>query len=153
MLKSCCVIKLLIDVGIHPDFKSFKDRLLVQKVVYVAQTLFNINFGYRFIWHIRGPYSKALSKDLRTSETYSMCRCPELDSNSALRLKSLINELRNLNVDLSLSLEIIASYLMLSKDVYPKPEDPVKELLLRKPYISREDINAILNVFSRYLLN
>ncbi len=150
MLKSCCITKLLMDVGINSDFRLFKDRLLAQKVVYIAQTLFNINFGYRFIWHIRGPYSKALSKDLRAPEGYSMCRCPELDNNSVLRLKSLINELRGLNVDLSLSLEIIASYLMLSKDVYPRPEDPAKELLLRKPYIGHENISAILNVFSKY---
>ncbi|MCS7108441.1 MAG: hypothetical protein RMH77_03360 [Sulfolobales archaeon] len=150
MSRSCCVIKLLTDLGIRSDFRSFKDRLLAQKIVYVAQTIFNINFGYKFIWHIRGPYSKTLSRDLRASEDRGGCRCQELDYSSVSKLKSMLSELRGLNMDVGLSLEIIASYLMLSRDVFPKPEDPVKELLSRKPYINYENISTALNVFSKY---
>lgn len=152
-MKGCCIAKLLADLGIYSDFKLFKDRLLAQKVIYLAQTVFNINFGYKFIWHIKGPYSKALSRDLKAPEDYRVCRCSEIDGNAFLKLKSLINELRGLNMDLSLSLEIIASYLMLSRDVYPRPEDPVKELLLRKPYISYENVNAVLRISGKYLNN
>ncbi len=150
-MRGCCIIGLLMDLGIHPDFKSFKDRLLAQKVVYLAQRLFNMNFGYEFIWHIRGPYSKALSRDLRAPEDYSTCRCPEIDGRAVARMKSLLNELRGLDMDLSLSLEILASYLMLSKDVYPRPEDPVKELLSRKPYVSQDDVDSVLSVSRKYL--
>lgn len=152
-MKGCCITKLLVDLGIYPDFKLFKDRLLAQKIVYLVQTIFNVNFGYKFIWHIRGPYSKALSRDLKAPEDYGVCRCSEMDGNTVLKLKSFISELRGLNMDLSLSLEIIASYLMLSRDVYPRPEDPVKELLSRKPYISYENVNAVLRISGKYLNN
>ncbi|MEM1982563.1 MAG: hypothetical protein QXD94_03065 [Sulfolobales archaeon] len=151
MSRSCCVAKLLRDLGVRSDFKSFKDRLLAQKIVYLAQTIFGINFGYRFIWHIRGPYSKSLSRDLRTPEVYDECSCLEVENNALLRLKSLLNELKGLNIDISLALEIIASYLMLLRDVFPKPEDPVKELMIRKPYISGENIKTALSVISKYL--
>ncbi|MEM0453058.1 MAG: hypothetical protein QXO98_00160 [Sulfolobales archaeon] len=151
MSRSCCVAKLLRDLGVRSDFKSFKDRLLAQKIVYLAQTIFGINFGYRFIWHIRGPYSKSLSRDLRTPEVYDECSCLEVENSALLRLKSLLNELKGLNIDISLALEIIASYLMLLRDVFPKPEDPVKELMIRKPYISGENIKTALSVISKYL--
>ncbi|MEM2376847.1 MAG: hypothetical protein QXZ10_04460, partial [Sulfolobales archaeon] len=73
------------------------------------------------------------------------------ENNALLRLKSLLNELKGLNIDISLALEIIASYLMLLRDVFPKPEDPVKELMIRKPYISGENIKTALSVISKYL--
>jgi len=150
MSKACCVVKMLKELGIRPDFNSFKDRLLAQKIVYIAQTVFGIDFGYKFIWHIRGPYSKDLSRDLRVS-TDPTCRCPELNSESLSRLKSLINDLRSLGKDLRISMEVLASYLMLSRDVYPKPEDPIKELLSRKPYISCEDVQNVLKIYSKYV--
>jgi hypothetical protein len=150
MSRACCVVKMLKELGIRSDFNSFKDRLLAQKIVYIAQTVFGIDFGYKFIWHIRGPYSKTLSRDLRVS-TDSTCRCPELSSESLSRLKSLVNDLRGLGKDLSISTEVLASYLMLSRDVYPRPEDPIKELISRKSYISYEDVQNILKIYSRYV--
>jgi hypothetical protein len=151
MSRACCVVKMLRELGIRSDFNSFKDRLLAQKIVYIAQTVFGIDFGYKFIWHIRGPYSKILSRDLRVSVDPT-CRCPELSSESLGKLKSLINDLRSLDNDLSVSAEVLASYLMLSRDVYPRPEDPIKELISRKPYISYDDVQNILKIYSKYVV-
>jgi DNA-directed RNA polymerase subunit F len=75
-----------------------------------------------------------------------------MSSESLGKLKSLINDLRNLGNDLSVSAEILASYLMLSRDVYPRPEDPIKELISRKPYISYDDVQNILKIYSKYVV-
>lgn len=149
MIRKCCVIRLLREVGIRSDFKAFKDRLLAQKIVYIAQTLFNIDFNYRFIWHMRGPYSKALSRDLRTYSKL-LCECDNMDRASIVKLTSLIDELRNTSKGLGHAAEVLASYLMLSKEVYPKPENPLKELTSRKPYITYEDVEEVLRIARKY---
>jgi len=151
MNRLCCVAKLLRELNLRMDFNSFKSRLLAQKVVYVAQTLLNIDLGYKFIWHIRGPYSKALSRDLRMLDKVHDCSCVELGGGALLRLKSLLGELRGVSSDLSYTLEILASYLMLVNEVYPKPDDPLKELISRKPYVRYEDAVKVLSVMNKYL--
>lgn len=45
------------------DMKDFEDRVLFQKVVYLAQTL-GIGFEeYKFGWYVHGPYSPALTTE------------------------------------------------------------------------------------------
>lgn len=149
MVRKCCVIRLLRDAGIRSDFKSFEDRLLAQKIIYIAQSLLDIDFGYSFVWHIRGPYSKALSRDLRMYNKLR-CECDEASRTSIARTISLINELRSTGKGLSHAVEVLASYLMLLKEVYPKPEDPLKELISRKPYITYEDVEGVLRVARKY---
>ena len=48
----------------NPDSfeKSFKDRLIFQKTIYLLQS-FNIYLGFHFSWYIRGPYSPVLAKE------------------------------------------------------------------------------------------
>lgn len=42
--------------------KTFSDRLVLQKTVYLLQ-VFGIYLGYRFSWYLRGPYSTELTRD------------------------------------------------------------------------------------------
>ncbi len=41
---------------------TFKDRLILQKTVYLLQA-FGIYLGYQFSWYLRGPYSTELTKN------------------------------------------------------------------------------------------
>lgn len=45
---------------------SFSDRLLVQKKIYLAQSL-GVDLGYRYNWYLKGPYSPEL-----TTEAYQV---------------------------------------------------------------------------------
>ena len=42
---------------------SFRQRLVLQKTIYILQDGFNIPLGYDFSWYVHGPYSPALARD------------------------------------------------------------------------------------------
>ncbi len=42
--------------------KTFDDRLVLQKAVYLLQAA-NIHLGYRYRWYLRGPYSTDVASD------------------------------------------------------------------------------------------
>ncbi len=50
-------------LGIEASMKSFRDRLVVQKVVYLAQAA-GLDLGYYYGWYIRGPYCSAVADDM-----------------------------------------------------------------------------------------
>lgn len=130
------------------DISKFSERLTAQKLIYIAQKLFGINFGYSFKWYVRGPYSRSLSRDLR--EPVEECKCSYIDEETIITVKSFIKDLERFNGGINYQLEIIASYLMLNEDVYPKPIDPIKELASRKPYLRKEDIINIVRYVDKY---
>ncbi len=148
-MNSKCCAKTLIKEILKTSLKTFKERLEAQKLIYVAQEVFNVGFSYSFMWYSRGPYSKALARDLRVCDLPPIKECvsPAVLS----MINSFVNDLRNLNTPLSKSLEIVASYLMLKKEVFPKPEDPVKELRIRKPYLKEGEIMEAIKVLNTYL--
>ena len=45
------------------NLQSFTNRLIYQKKIYLLQ-LFGLDLGYRYNWHIRGPYAPDLAGDL-----------------------------------------------------------------------------------------
>ena len=49
-------------LGRDIDINKFNDRLILQKLTYILKNA-GLDFGYRFNWHIRGPYSISLSSD------------------------------------------------------------------------------------------
>ncbi|MCD6324467.1 MAG: hypothetical protein J7L55_05115 [Desulfurococcales archaeon] len=142
----CCATYVVREVlGEEPN--DFSGRLAAQKLIYLIQKVLGINLGYSFMWFSRGPYSKALAKDLRGCEEGVKC----LGDDELRKARELISRLRGSGVPLTKALEIAASYLMLRDEVFPKPEDPVKELLERKPFIKDEEVNAVLDVLSPFL--
>lgn len=57
------VLKLVLDeLGIPPGIGSVKQRKEKQKATYLAQVL-GLDLGYRFGWHIMGPYCPSLARD------------------------------------------------------------------------------------------
>lgn len=57
-LTKIAAIEKQFDCGVN----SFDDRLVLQKVVYLLETL-GMKLGYRYNWYIHGPYSPALASD------------------------------------------------------------------------------------------
>jgi uncharacterized protein YwgA len=49
-------------LDVDPRLNRFRDRLRLQKGVYLLQEAFDMHTDYRFSWYLRGPYSPALTK-------------------------------------------------------------------------------------------
>ncbi|MBI2654606.1 hypothetical protein HYX02_07435 [Candidatus Woesearchaeota archaeon] len=52
----------MFDQNFFSDYDdNFNKRLIFVKMVYLFQSLTGISLGYNFVWHINGPYSKAVN--------------------------------------------------------------------------------------------
>lgn len=127
--------------------KGFSGKLVVQKVAYMLQEVFGVDLGVKFVWHSYGPYSYEIARDYKVLynlySTRSDSKPAVLDVEGLVEFKKFLNKVKEKLVDndneLGYWLEIIASLYMLSKKIYPPPEDLIDELLERKPYVSRHD--------------
>jgi len=72
--------------------ESFDQRLVLQKVVYLLQTL-GVEIGYPFRWYIRGPYSPNLTADAYGMST-SRIPQPTVAADWSKVEQSTINKLR-----------------------------------------------------------
>lgn len=133
-----CVVKLLKESGYELNLNRFKDKLLLQKLVYIAQKIFSIKLDYKFSWYHYGPYSRGLAIDAGRYGLEYQGKC-DIDMVKLTKFVKFINEVNNFG-DLNYWAELIASYVMLNNDVYPKPKDPVKELVTKKKYIKIKDV-------------
>jgi uncharacterized protein YwgA len=63
MAPSQIVLKLVLDeIGFQPQVRSFAQRHLIQKGIYLTQ-LTGLDLRYRFRWYIHGPYCRDLTSD------------------------------------------------------------------------------------------
>ncbi len=146
MSRECCAAFIVKEV-LGDVLGEFKGRLAAQKLIYLAEKLFGIDLGYNFMWYSRGPYSRALAKDLRTCSYTEPC----IDEVGLKRMKSLLKRMEESGLPLFKGLEIAASYLMLRNEVFPKPEDPVEELVKRKPFIKKEEVFNIVSIINDFI--
>lgn len=100
------------------DMGDFEDRVLFQKVVYLAQTL-GIGFEeYKFGWYVHGPYSPALTTEgyklYASSENYGPHQFTESEQEKIEFLKGLFqNEIEKRDWN---RLELCASILFCWKE-------------------------------------
>lgn len=137
-----------LDGVVEPSsLKGFSGKLVVQKVAYILQEVFGVDLGVKFVWHSYGPYSYEIARDYKILHnlysTRSDNKSAVLDVEGLVKFKKFLSKVKEKLVDndneLGYWLEIIASLYMLSKKIYPPPEDLIDELLERKPYVSRHD--------------
>ncbi len=148
MGKWSCVVRLVDTCGFKLDLSKFKDKLLLQKLVYIAQKLFNMNLGYKFSWYYYGPYSRGLALDAGKYGFGTSDVC-ELNLSDLGRFIEFMNDVKKLG-NVSYWVELIASYVMLSTDVYPRPKDPIKELVSKKKHIKVNDVIKGIELLKKY---
>jgi hypothetical protein len=95
---------------------TFRDRLLLQKAVYLIQ-LVGIDMGYRFSWYLRGPYSSVLTDNLfELKSDYRLY--DDLSSRYDLaddiiplirKCKTLLRKPQNVDLDTAFWYELLAS--------------------------------------------
>ena len=49
-------------LGVRPKMDTFADRKKVQKLVYLLDKVFDMNFDFSYSWYLHGPYSPELTK-------------------------------------------------------------------------------------------
>ncbi len=153
------VIQLLRDTGIIREISigTMEFRMAVQKFVYLLQVVGGLDLGFKFEWLSMGPYSKGLqnyyqriSKALASNLENNVVEFSVLEWVALEAVKKLLFNVKEQMGRLDVKvLEIVASLIMLCRDVYPKPQDPVEELVLRKKLL-REDVLKIWSVIDRF---
>jgi len=150
MSNVCCVLQLAKELVSY-----VKDQQIISVaihwLVYIAQRMFNLHLGYRFKWTVRGPYSRGLARDLKAGNAQEKCVC---DENLKLHyIREFLEDLKSTGMRFDKALEIAASYIMLRYDVYPKPLDPLEELLKKKSYVLPKEAQAIAKTLNKYLVS
>jgi uncharacterized protein YwgA len=109
-------------LGVSSEIESLEDRVRVQKAVYLGQ-LSGVDFGYRFSWYLRGPYSTKLTTDyfeleeairLREEDSKKM----ELKTSIKKKLDAiapLMKKPNTVTLEIEGWLELVASYHFLRK--------------------------------------
>lgn len=111
--------------------KTFIDRLILQKSVYLLQSV-GIHMGYRFRWYLRGPYSPEMTAGafgIVNEGEYARkelqgWNLDEESANLARKLQPLLHRDAEAKEEQSRRLELLASILFLFKTEQALPSDP-----------------------------
>uniref|UniRef100_A0A7J3YUQ2 Uncharacterized protein n=1 Tax=Ignisphaera aggregans TaxID=334771 RepID=A0A7J3YUQ2_9CREN len=151
------ITKLFRDLNLVEEYygSSMEFKIVVQKLCYLIQKIGGLDFGLKFEWLSRGPYSRSLQNYYHAmlqylSHSSNDTSLNEAESLAISKVEDFLNTIKAalgaLNVEI---LEAAASLIMLCSDVYPVPEDPVNELLKRKG-LSKEFVLRIFEVIKGY---
>lgn len=125
-------------LGVEFQLKTFTDRLIAQKAIYLAQTV-GADLGYFYGWYLRGPYCPALTEDLFAAVASDAARDIQrsswtLDERTAQRLDQLSGAVgveRSEKEKLARRLELFASvhFLIARKQVTDQDPETIAEKL------------------------
>lgn len=130
------------------DTNSFEFRIIVQKISYIIQRV-GCDLGLKFGWYTLGPYSKHLQNiynvvaniinNFKHNGSGIGAEISEYVKTCSEKTVMFLNEYRSYVGELNAkTLEVLASMLMLCIDIYPRPDNPVHELLKRKKNVSTD---------------
>lgn len=154
-------VKLTIDaLELRFQIDGFRDRLIMQKAVYLAQAA-GVNLGYYYHWYLYGPYSPSLTRDefaIGADITSGMDESKgwKLDDKSLQRLQKMRGLFAEAEADrdkLAKKLELLASvHFLIDRKQVPKFDTSritATLKLFNKPF-SKEDVTNALGELTRY---
>jgi uncharacterized protein YwgA len=132
-------------LGINPKMDTFAERKKVQKLTYLLDKVFDMNFKFSYNWYLHGPYSPEVTTTLfDVIERGQIVRSdPKVllaeDLRKIDQLKSFLGDDLDSNdkLELLVSLHFLMQYL---KDPNITQEDVVAFLKTKKPYFTDEEI-------------
>lgn len=156
MKESLEVLNLILEeLDIPTSIRTVSERLLIQKSIFLAQTVGQVPLGYSYGWYVRGPYAPSLTRDYYALQAELAALDPA--SNERRQTRSLRGDVRGrLNVvaklltppsDISLTkpawAELIASVVYLTR-VEHRSESSVEERIREtKPWLADCTARAI----------
>ena len=131
------------------SLNTLSDRLLVQKKIYLSQAL-GVDFGYRYNWYLRGPYSPELASAAFDVIPYGVDYIKEYEFGSEVRsVFNKVNKMsdsegrKNSNMAIADWYELLASIHYLLNNITGQSKvDVCNKLITEKPKYTKEDFNA-----------
>ena len=152
-------VRLTIDgLGLPFEINSFRDRLILQKAIYLAQAA-GVNLGYYYHWYLHGPYSPSLTRDeypiaMDISSDMDESKGWKLDDSSLQRLEEIRDIFRESDrYNLAKKLELLASvhFLIDRKQVSKVDTSRITATLERfNKDFSEEDVKEALQELKAY---
>jgi uncharacterized protein YwgA len=154
-------VKLAMDaLGLGFQIDNFRDRLIMQKTVYLAQAA-GVNLGYYYHWYLHGPYSPSLTRDEFAIDADIASAMDEskgwkLDDKSSQRLQEIRSIFAEAEVDrerLARKLELLASvHFLIDREQASEVDTSRITATLRsfnKPF-TEDDVTNALRELVRY---
>lgn len=152
---------ILAELDVPNSIRTVSDRLLIQKSIFLTQTIGQVPLGYGYGWYVRGPYAPSLTRDYyalqselasQTSTQKDPKLTPTLREDIRQRLQQ-VAKLLTPPSDCPLTkmawAELIASVIYLTR-IERRSEDGVKERIKEtKPWLADHTAKA-LEVASAY---
>jgi hypothetical protein len=132
-------------LGISPKMETFAERKKVQKIAYLLDKVFEMNFGFSYGWYLHGPYSPEVTRIVfdvvegRQNVISDPAYLTKEDQHKIELLKTFLGE----DIDSTDELELLVSiYYLLDcyRQSKTKTADVVAFLKERKPYFSTEEV-------------
>ncbi len=125
------------------DIGKYENRLMLQKIVYLAQSA-GLGFGYNFSWYLRGPYCSELTKDYFDLVDAK----PTIRPGSFIgREKSIIDALKgnfSKEVASDTGLELLGSLVFVIRDMHVSQKAAaIEKLRSLKPWFTAEEIKEV----------
>jgi len=141
---------------------DFDSRLILQKTIYLAQTIFGIDLGYSFGWYIYGPYSPDLTYEaFRYPEVFDSIFEEKIELEDISDIKTKIYGLAKFlrecisatEISLPLLLEFVTSVIYRAKTYGRTLNDAWEEVFRIKPKFEkyRNDLRPLLKIIARYV--
>ena len=128
------------------DITLYKDRLLLQKIVYMLQKGFDYPSDYHFSWYVKGPYSSTLSNN--AFKYLEGKKRGEIDLKSKERkiIKKMKATFLKENIDSPDNMELYASvmFLVLDEGVGINEKSITEKMSLLKPWFSENQVKKAL---------
>lgn len=131
------------------SLNTLSDRLLVQKKIYLSQAL-GIDFGYRYNWYLKGPYSPELTSAAFDIIPHGIDYIKEYEFGSeVLSVFSKVNQMcdsenrEKRNMAIADWYELLASIHYLKNNIIgPNKEAVCSKLISEKPKYTSDDFYA-----------
>lgn len=126
------------ELGIHPKLSSFKDKLVMQKTIYLLKRM-GLDTGFDFGLYVRGPYSPGLTKALyeNKQEVEELSTASKLSQNELEKISELMQVV---DFGKPALLEITATYACLKYEKNYGEEEATRRLKELKPFYSEAQI-------------
>jgi len=138
-------------LGINPTMTTFSERKIVQKLVYLLDKIFDMEFGFNYSWYLHGPYSTEVTRIIFDVVEGRQTVSPDtkvLSSEDLKKLDQLKTFLGN-GLHSADQLELLVSLHFLvdsAKSSGLTREEVISFLKSKKPYFTDKEIS---NAFSR----
>ncbi len=132
-------------LGLNPKMETFTERKQVQKLAYLLDKVFGMNFNFSYNWYLHGPYSPEVTEKVfgvlegREMMHPDLDVLQEPDLKKIEQLKSFLgNDINSSDkLELLVSVHFLMQYLRDSDFVL---EDLIAFLKAKKPYFTDKDI-------------